>query len=75
MIWVLGKEPHPLRAILCGHLRELTQHHWGYPDFTWVTTTGDSKVSLGSEAWRNICKAWAYLKPCISPCAPRNMEE
>lgn len=40
MIWVLGKEPHPLRNILSSHIRVLSCRHWGYPDFTWIVSKG-----------------------------------
>lgn len=43
LLWALGIEYHPLRLILCFHLRELSQPKWGYPDYTWVTTKGGSK--------------------------------
>lgn len=41
MLWVLGPEAHPLKTILCSHLRELQSRNiWGIPDFTWVVTKG-----------------------------------
>lgn len=75
MLWALGSDGHPLRLILCSHLRELLQHKWGYQDFTWVTSKGGSYKSQSSPVWRNICHAWHKLKPHLTPSTPRNLEE
>lgn len=71
----MGPEEHPLRSILGSHLRELSERQWGYPDFTWVVTKGGSHKSPGSPVWRNICIAWAQLKPLLMPSSPRNMDK
>lgn len=36
---------------------------------------GGSNESVGSPAWRNICKALGKLKPLLCPSEPRNWEE
>lgn len=74
MLWVLGPDPHPLRSILCSHIRNLSQRKWGFPDFTWIVAKGGGKNSDGSATWRNICVTWDKLKIFLVPTAPSNLE-
>lgn len=75
MIWVLGKESHLLRSILCTHIQDLSVRRWGITDFTWIVAGGGRGASLGSLAWRNFCKAWSFIKIFICCRKPRNILE
>lgn len=75
MLWALRPGNHPLRLILGGHLRNLSQCTWGYPDFTWVVSRGGRQRSQGSNIWSNVCLAWEKLKPLLTPVHPKNEVE
>lgn len=75
LIWILGSEFHPLRCILGSHIRDLSVRKWGIANYTWVVAAGGRGASLGSVAWKNFCKAWAFLKSFMRCREPRNILE
>lgn len=75
MIWTSLNDPHLVRQILQGHIKEVSMKRWGTQDLAWIVSKCGTLKMPGSSRWQNICRGWGILRKKLLPMKPVNNDE